>query len=112
MSDPELKVTDKRMFTREGELREEWRSRPQGEPAPRQERQPPATLLDLIALLARSVAASLGGEEPSPELARFHIDLLEVLRRKTDGNLDAAERAALDDVLYRLRMLYVETTAH
>lgn len=111
MSDPELKVTDKRMFTREGELREEYRDRLRDDPAPRPERLPPATLLDLIALLAQSVAVSLGDEEPSPELARFHIDLLEVLRRKTDGNLDAAERAALDDVLYRLRMLYVEKTA-
>jgi len=110
MSDPELKVTDKRMFTREGELREEHRDRLQGDPAPK-DCLPPATLLDLIGLLAQSVAVSLGGEEPSPELARFHIDLLEVLRRKTDGNLDAAERAALDDVLYRLRMLYVEKTA-
>lgn len=112
MSDSELKVTDKRPFTPEGELREEHRehqqaSRRQGAGA---ERLPPPTLLDLIGLLAETAAACLSEERPSPPLARFHIDLLEVVRGKTQGNLEASEQAALDDALYRLRMLYVEKT--
>ena len=42
------------------------------------------------------------------EMARLHIDLLEVLRQKTAGNLDAQERAFLEDLLYRLRVRYVQ----
>jgi hypothetical protein len=42
------------------------------------------------------------------ELARLYIDLLEILRQKTAGNLDAQERAFLEDLLYRLRVRYVQ----
>jgi hypothetical protein len=35
--------------------------------------------------------------------ARFFIDLLAELRRKTRGNLDAEEEAFLDDILENLR---------
>lgn len=130
MSDSDLKVTDKRMFTPEGELREEYRERPQAEDeraeeAPEvppegehgrpsgadAERLPSPTVVDLIGLLAQSAVASLSEERQSPALARFHIDLLEVLREATRGNLDAAEQAALDEALYGLRMLYVEKTS-
>lgn len=128
MSDPELKVTDKRMFTPEGELREEYRERveggertseeaggqPEAGPPPEERRGeplPPPTFLDLVGLLAQTAGACLGDEQPSPQLARFHIDLLDLLSRKTRGNLDASEQAALKDVLYRLRMLYVEKTS-
>ena len=42
------------------------------------------------------------------EMARLHIDLLEVLRQKTAGNLTAQEAAILEDLIYRLRMRYVQ----
>ena len=42
------------------------------------------------------------------EMARLHIDLLDVLRQKTAGNLDPQERAFLEDLLYRLRVRYVQ----
>jgi hypothetical protein len=40
--------------------------------------------------------------------ARSIIDLLAVLQRKTQGNLDAAEAALFDRILYDLRMRFVE----
>lgn len=161
----ELKVTDKRMFTPEGDLREEYRflnekstSTAPAEPAPRPEppraergpaprettpreaprRAPepppqpavgleypeypeePAELggpsfYDLVAMMAEPVPIYLGDARlpdgqaaTNLEMARLHIDLLEVLRQKTAGNLDAQERAFLEDLLYRLRVRYVQ----
>ncbi|HEY4561776.1 MAG TPA: DUF1844 domain-containing protein, partial [Thermoanaerobaculia bacterium] len=139
----ELKVTDKRMFTPEGDLREEYRflnekstSTAQAEPAPRPEppraerggpapretpreaprrapepppgpaagldypEEPPElggpSFYDLVAMMAEPVPIYLGDARlpdgqaaANLEMARLHIDLLEVLRQKTAGNLDA-----------------------
>ena len=71
--------------------------------------------LDLVALLAEPTALYLG-DVPMPDgksaqdlsLARFHIDLLEVVRQKSSGNLTAEETTLLSDLLYRLRMRYVQ----
>ena len=157
----ELKVTDKRMFTPEGDLKEEYRflsekstSTAQAEPAPppeppRAERGPapretpreaprrapepplgPAAGLDypeeppemegpsfydLVAMMAEPVPIYLGDARlpdgqaaTNLEMARLHIDLLEILRQKTAGNLDAQEQAFLEDLLYRLRVRYVQ----
>lgn len=154
-----MKVTDKRMFTPEGELREEYRflnekstaaatepepevSRP--EPSPPEPRRPEPQrravgypepmedsglefpggpgaaqggpgFLDLAAMLAEPAAIYLG-DAPLPdgqwaenlEMARLHIDLLDVLRQKTAGNLTAQESAILEDLIYRLRVRYVQ----
>jgi hypothetical protein len=141
----EIKVTDKRMFTSEGELREEYRflsekstsetpettPPPQPEPVRRAEPEPRRTappemdmdddamggpgIYDLAAMLAEPAAIYLG-DAPLPdgqwaenlEMARLHIDLLDVLRQKTAGNLSAQESAFLEDLLYRLRVRYVQ----
>ena len=42
--------------------------------------------------------------------AKQMIDLLGILREKTKGNLDAAEDQLLGNMLYDLRMRYVETS--
>jgi hypothetical protein len=42
------------------------------------------------------------------QLARENIDLLEVLKDKTRGNLGPDESRLLDNVLYELRMLYLK----
>lgn len=164
-----MKVTDKRMFTPDGELREEYRflnekstatatepapeaprpepSRPEpslSEPArPEPARPQPARhaagypdplepredtgldlpgapqggpgFLDLAAMLAEPAAIYLG-DAPLPdgqwaedlEMARLHIDLLDVLRQKTAGNLTAQESAIIEDLIYRLRVRYVQ----
>jgi hypothetical protein len=168
VNEKELKVTDKRMFTPEGELREEYRflrdaPAPAVTPAPAAAppaaappAPPPATsrtpasapppvpsaapppspapdagggrleipgtppgfggpsFFDLVGLLAEPVSIYLG-DLPLPdgrsaedlEMARLHIDLLDVLRQKTMGNLSAQESAFLEDLLYRLRLRYV-----
>lgn len=150
-----IKVNDKRMFTPDGELREEYRflqekSTPEGDPVGEPEAEagpapaaPPAasdrtpewppepgspldipgappglggaTFFDLVAMLAEPVAIYLGDvplEDGEPaenlEMARIHIDLLDVVRQKTRGNLSAQESAVLDDILYRSRLRYVQ----
>lgn len=180
----DIKVTDKRMFTPEGELREEYRdlfekSTSEPEPAPEPVRpsagpaaerggerppdspsqdfggfppgqpgwggpeepagygyepEPPRgsappldlptggigggpSFFDLVAMLAEPVAVYLG-DVPLPdgqsaenlEMARVHIDMLDVLRQKTAGNLSAQEAAFFEDLLYRLKVRYVQKT--
>ncbi len=43
------------------------------------------------------------------ELAKRLIDLLELLRNKTEGNLDEQEKKVLDDALSQLKNIYLET---
>ncbi len=40
--------------------------------------------------------------------AKQTIDILSMLREKTEGNLDGGEKKMLDDILYELRMRYVK----
>ena len=175
MGEKDLKVTDKRMFTADGELREEYRHldsdhgeaappaaagrdpaeappvavpsaaepgpEPAVDPAPRREPGEPAAaateappgdtprleipgtpeglgapgFLDLVTLLAEPIALYLGdatlpdGESAENlDMARLHIDLLEVLRHKTAGNLEVGEARLLEDLLYRCRLRYVQ----
>ena len=51
-----------------------------------------------------------GGERIPADMPNAHrtIDLLDVLREKTKGNLTANESRLLDDVIYELRMTFVE----
>lgn len=157
-----IKVTDKRMFTADGELREEYRDlgaepaaaapasgrgeqaeraeqaecAPQPAPAPPaagpagEAAPPPATgrielpgappgagpsFFDLVELLAEPIPLYLGDLElpggqkvENLDMARLHIDLLDVLRQKTMGNLTSQELGLLEDLLYRARMRYVQ----
>ena len=49
-----------------------------------------------------------GAMEKDLALAKQTIDLLSLLKQKTQGNLDSEETQLLDSVLYDLRMQYVE----
>jgi hypothetical protein len=70
----------------------------------------------LVSYLSTTAMFQLGlipgpsGERIPADLpnARRTVDLLEVLREKTEGNLTASESRLLDDVLYELRMSFVE----
>lgn len=174
--DEKIKVTDKRMFTADGELREGYQDKVEGdktstaevaeataasadtptpskpvepgkpevqkqpeprvtaarevEPAPtpgepkdeharrparRDDDLPAPTFMDLVGLLAQPIAMFLGdaampGSEPEENLplARFHIDLLELVQAKTQGNISAEEAKVVEDLLYQLRLRYVE----
>jgi hypothetical protein len=44
--------------------------------------------------------------------AKQTIEILSILKTKTEGNLDENERQLLDGVLYELRMRYVKEMAH
>jgi hypothetical protein len=151
----EIKVTDKRMFTPDGRLREEFEPQetaagtpaetpPAAEPRaaaePERAAEPPGaqaaapplgegpvlelpgappgmgpSFYDLIAVLAEPISIYLGdiplpGGENAENLdaARFHIDLLDLLRQRTAGHVTAQEKAVLEDLLYRTRMRYVQ----
>lgn len=150
----EIKVTDKRMFTPDGRLREENvppdssnaeperpAAAPEDEPALASTREvetprdgapalgegprleipgtPPGlgapSFLDLVAVLAEPVSIYLGDvtlpdgqSAENLDAARFHIDLLDELRRRTAGNLSVQEKAVLEDLLYRMRLRYVQ----
>ncbi len=55
--------------------------------------------------------ASSGGEgEVNLEGAKQMIDILDLLEEKTRGNLRAEERQLLEQVLYELRMRYIEVS--
>ena len=66
--------------------------------------------LSTTAMFQMGLLAGPGGERTPADLvnARRTIDLLDVLQRKTQGNLIADETKLLDDVLYELRLTYVE----
>jgi hypothetical protein len=49
-----------------------------------------------------------GQVEKDLALAKQTIDLLSLLKQKTQGNLDPEETQLLDSILYDLRMQYVE----
>ena len=76
----------------------------------------PANFAELVNLLAMQVVIALGGVQgpggeripPNPFAAKHHIDLLEVLQKKTKGNLTDDEKHMLDSVTYELRMQYVQ----
>jgi hypothetical protein len=59
------------------------------------------------------------GEIPNPvdnkkeknlEHARYLIDTLDMIKHKTKGNLSKDEEKILDDILYSLRMKYMESS--
>jgi Domain of unknown function (DUF1844) len=65
--------------------------------------------LSTQALMHLGEIPDLEGGEARPDLAaaRHIIDLIAVLERKTQGNLDADEAALLERILYDLRMRFV-----
>lgn len=76
---------------------------------------PEVSFSTFIVSLASAALVQLG-EVPDPAtgalakdltLARYNIDVLEMLDQKSRGNLDHEEQALLDSVLYELRMKYV-----
>jgi len=50
--------------------------------------------------------------EPNLEGAAQMIEILSLLDQKTRGNLTAEERQVLEQVLYELRLRYVDATAN
>lgn len=158
MGEKKIKVTDKRLFTPDGELREQYKDLDESEPpaadesahqasmreeapqvSPEPDRPPtdegwavpsggagpPAgeeaaapTFFDLVGVVAQPIALYLGDAKmpdgaslENLELARLYIDLLELLQQKSQGNLTDQESTFMQDLLYQLRMRYVEKTS-
>jgi len=70
-----------------------------------------AASLYMSSLMQLGLAAPQGGQ-PQVDLmgARQTIDILAILHEKTKGNLTPAEQNMLQNVLYELRMAYLEVT--
>lgn len=64
------------------------------------------------ALVALGKMPSPTGETEPPDLdtARYLVDVLGMLERKTAGNLDDSEARLLQSLLYDLRVAYVDAT--
>jgi hypothetical protein len=132
-----FKVVDRRSFNNEGSRRDEEApkvikpeppapeenvARPQiidphtGEPAEPEFDGEPSGFETLVSYLSTTTMFQLGllagpgGERIPPDMANAQrtIDLLQVLQEKTKGNLTSNESRLLDDVLYELRMTFVE----
>jgi hypothetical protein len=78
---------------------------------------PPASFELLITMLATEALAALG-QVPHPATGQAHvhrnqakylIDMIEVLRDKTKGNLNAGEQQLVESLLHQLRLAFVET---
>lgn len=99
--------------------REKERLAEQEKSKPTLDTQTSPAFIELLNLLAMQAVISLGGYQgpggeripANPAAAKHHIDLLEVLDKKTAGNLSEEEKRALDSVLYELRLQYVQTVS-
>lgn len=73
---------------------------------------PEASLTALMHLLTEQAMMALGVPHPmmketppaNPVVARFYVDLLTVLKEKTEGARTDSESRQLDEILYELRM--------
>jgi len=125
-----FKVVDRRSFTQEGAKRSEEAA---GQRAPEPEASPSrpsriiepseepmeeegsdfetlVSYLSTTAMFQLGLMAGPGGERIAPDMvnAQRTIDLLQVLQEKTSGNLTSQESRLLDNVLYELRMTFLE----
>lgn len=77
---------------------------------------PAASLAELVNLIVMQAMAGMGllpgpgGERfaPNLEVAKHFIDMLQVLEDKTKNNLTPDEQGLLDQVLYEMRMSFVQ----
>jgi hypothetical protein len=90
---------------------------PESRPSPEKKHRGPIRFSDFIFSLSTSALIQMG-VEPDPrtnapqldlEQASELIDLISLLEEKTRGNLTPDETAFLSNILYMLRMKYVET---
>ncbi len=117
--EPHLKVTDRRHFTAEGELKTEAAAESPTvsvpPPAAASEASsaapsgdaPPVTFAAFIISLATQAADLIGGEERNLGAARQVISAIEMLREKTEGRRTAEESKIIEAVLFDLRLAFV-----
>jgi hypothetical protein len=130
--DTGFRVTDKRLFTAEGDLIEEVADGapgpagtiPSASPGPAPQESPHAheefqmTFETLVMSLSSTAMVQLGiMVDPTTNqlgqnipAAKQTIDILEILQQKTKGNLMDSEGKFLDNILYELRMMFLEVS--
>lgn len=77
---------------------------------------PDASFSELLNMIAMQAVVGMGGMAgpggeqipPNLDLAKHYVDMLQVLETKTKGNLSDDESKLLDQLLYELRMRYVQ----
>ena len=127
-------IKDRRLFDETGESRQEApkpgeasaeEAAPPKQEAPSAEAEtgqahfPEPTFANFVLSLSTTAIFHFGdypdpvGNQAEKNLpaAQHTIDLLSMLKTKTEGNLSAEERKLLDTILYELRMRYVQETA-
>jgi hypothetical protein len=111
-AEPNLKVTDRRHFTAEGELKAEAPATPEPKVAPSEatpegESADPVSFSSFIVSLAAQAADFLGGEHKNLGAARQMISVIEMLQDKSEGRRTEDETRIIQAVLFDLRMAFV-----
>ena len=136
--DPSFVIRDKRIFDETGDVRKEEDSAPDVktetqpvEPQAEPEKQPPLTespesrddeafpevnFVNFVLSLSTTAMYHFGDfPDPASQKAQRNltaakqtIDILGMLRSKTEGNLDENEKSLMDGLLFELRMRYVK----
>jgi hypothetical protein len=82
----------------------------------KEEQLPDPSFAELINMIAMQAVVGLGGMTgpggeripPNLEIAKHYVDMLQILEDKTKNNLTDEEKKLLDQVLYEIRMRYVQ----
>lgn len=110
-----MKVEDKRIFTKEGELKEPLSEKKEEKTEKKIELPPTPTFSEFIVSLYASAMMSMGAievrgaEKMEIDLgqAKQTIDILEILQKKTEGNLTEEEKNLFNNLLTELRLNFV-----
>ncbi len=111
-AEPNLKVTDRRHFTADGELKADVVEPPPSATAaplsaPDEGAATPVSFSSFIISLATQAAAYIDGETKDLGAARQMISALEMLKDKTEGRRTEDESRILDAILFDLRLAFV-----
>jgi hypothetical protein len=85
----------------------------------KQEPIPDPSFAELINMIAMQAIVGFGGMTgpggeripPNLEIAKHYVDMLQVLEDKTRGNLTEDEKKLLDQVIYEIRMRYIQSAS-
>jgi hypothetical protein len=112
-AEPNLKVTDRRHFTADGELKTDAPPAPPEDGAPafaaaaESADAPPVSFSSFIVSLATQAADFIGGEQKNLGAARQMISAIEMLKDKSEGRRTEDESRIIQAVLFDLRLAFV-----
>ena len=112
-AEPNLKVTDRRHFTADGELKADApkvssdAGAAEFEASRQPEDAPPVSFSSFIISLATQAADFIGGEQKDLGAARQMISALEMLKDKSEGRRTEDETRIIQAVLFDLRLAFV-----